>query len=104
MVSGGRSVLRTLCLMHRLSSLFRLLGVQCVCCTDCVQTFWWTELDKPARLRFCIQIQYLSMSTKITTNTEMAMLSRQSVWCKDGLVYSVSGAKMVNRLSSGQSV
>ena len=32
-----------------------------------------TSLDKPARLRFCIQ--YLSNSTKITTNTETAMMS-----------------------------
>ena len=34
---------------------------------------WWSAKDKPARLRFCVQ--YLSKSTKITSNTQMVMLS-----------------------------
>ena len=42
------------------------------------------EIGKGSTQAFSSQIQYLSESTNITTNTETAMLSKQKWWWKWG--------------------
>ena len=61
---------------------------------------YWSRhigVDKPARFRFRIQIQYLSNSTKMITNTESVMLSilegRQACSCQIHIQYLSNSTK-----------